>query len=111
MAPRRRALTPNGPLVNALLEEFVDKALRAQGDGDPALEELPASRLRAEAVVDLVAQHQRRQPSKKPVPDRYRVCIVIRPDEHPMEACDADRYRAVVNAAGEALDIGRTSRD
>jgi hypothetical protein len=36
---------------------------------------------------------------------------VIRPDEFPMQACDADCYRVVVNAKGEVLDIGRTSRE
>jgi hypothetical protein len=75
------------------------------------LEKLPASGLRAEALVDLVAQHQRREPSDKSVADRYRVGILVRPDEYPMQACDADRYRVVINAEGEVLDIGRDSRD
>ncbi len=101
----------NGATVAAFLGEFVDKALRAQLDGDPTLDKLPASGLRAEALVDLVAQCQRREPSDKSVADRYRVGILIRPDQYPMQACDADRYRVVVNAEGEVLDIGRDSRD
>jgi hypothetical protein len=101
----------NGAVVAAYFEEFVDKALRAQRDGDPALEKLPVSGLRAEALVDLVAQHQRRDPSDKSVADRYRVAVVVRPDEYPMAACDSDLYRVVINAAGEVLDIGRTSRE
>jgi hypothetical protein len=101
----------NGPLVAAYFDEFVDKAMRAQRDGDPALARLTASGLRAEGIVDLVARHQRRDPGKEPVSDRYRVAVVIRPDEHPMAACDSDLYRVVINAAGEVLDIGRTSRE
>ena len=62
----------NGALVAALVHEHVDKALRAQRDGDPSLERLPVSSLPAEALVDLVAQHQRRDPDDKSVADRYR---------------------------------------
>jgi hypothetical protein len=93
------------------MDEHVDKATRAQRDGDPSLEKIPASGLRAEALVDLVGQHQRRDlEDRHTVADRYRVGIVIRPDEFPMAACDSDLYRVVVNAEGEVLDIGRTSR-
>jgi hypothetical protein len=101
----------NGAIVAACLEEFVDKAMRAQRDGDPSLEKLPASSLRAEALVDLVAQHQRRDPDDHhTVADRYRVGILIRPDELPMAACDSDLYRVVMSAEGEVHDIGRTTR-
>jgi hypothetical protein len=101
----------NGAVVAAYFEEFVDKALRAQRDGDPALEKLPVSGLRAEGLVDLVAQHQRRDPGKESVSDRYRVAVVVRPDECPMAVCDSDLYRVVISADGEVLDIGRTSRE
>jgi hypothetical protein len=101
-------------LVEAALDAGVDRGLRAARDGDPSVEGLPASALRAEALVDLAAQAMRRQPSDDSVPDRYRVAVVIRPGEAaiPAEAtCDAPMYRAVIGAAGEVLDVGRqTSR-
>jgi hypothetical protein len=68
------------------------------------------SALRAGALVDLAAQSMRREPSDASVPDRYRVAIVVRPGDAtvPAEAgCDAFAYRAVMNAGGEVLDIGR----
>jgi hypothetical protein len=101
----------NGAVVAAFFEEFVDKALRAQRDGDPSLDKLPPSGLRAEGLVDLVAQHQRREPSDKSVSDRYRVAVLVRPGEFPMEVCDSDLYRAVMTAEGEVLDIGRATRE
>jgi hypothetical protein len=105
----------NGAALHALLEGFVDRAMRAQRDGDPALAQLMPSVLRADALADLVAQHFRRQPSDLSAPDRYRVGIVLNledlPDDLPLACCDSDLFRAVMNAAGEVLDIGRTTRE
>jgi hypothetical protein len=68
--------------------------------------------LRAEGLIEVVAQHQRREPSRSSVPDRYRVAVVIRPDdfvEPPLACCDSPMFRAVLNADGDVLDIGRSS--
>jgi hypothetical protein len=104
----------NGALVAAALDEHLHRALQAQRDGDPALERLPITALRAEGLVDLAAEHQRRQPSNRSIPDRYRVAIVLRPEDlqaSPLACCDSDLFRAVMNAAGEVLDIGRATRE
>jgi hypothetical protein len=105
----------NGAALHALLEEFVDRALRAQRDGDPALAQLVPSALRADAVADLVAQHRRREPSDTTVPDRYRVAVVVGPGPLPdhlrLACCDAAMFRVAMNAEGEVLDIGRLSRE
>jgi hypothetical protein len=105
----------NGAQLHSLLEEFVDRALRAQRDGDPALAQLVPSALRADAVADLVAQHRRRDPGDLSAPDRYRVGIVLNlddlPEDLPLACCDSGLFRAVINAAGEVLDIGRTTRE
>jgi hypothetical protein len=105
----------NGAQLHSLLEEFVDRALRAQRDGDPALAQLVPSALRADAMADLVAQHRRRDPADLSAPDRYRVGIVLNlddlPEDLPLACCDSGLFRAVMNAAGEVLDIGRTTRE
>jgi hypothetical protein len=105
----------NGAQLHSLLEEFVDRALRAQRDGDPALAQLVPSALRADAVADLVAQHRRRDPADLSAPDRYRVGLVLNlddlPEDLPLACCDSGLFRAVINAAGEVLDIGRTTRE
>ena len=104
----------HGESLRAVLDESVDRQLRAQRDGDPSLERFPLSAMRAEALADVVAQHQRRPPSDCSAPDRYRVGIVLHPDDlidPPLSLCDSFIYRAVVGAAGEVLDIGRISRE
>jgi hypothetical protein len=71
------------------------------------------SALRAEALVDLAAQHCRREPGDDSMPDRYRVGVTLTPDDlqHlPVAGCDSELFRLVVNAAGEVLDVGRTTR-
>ena len=101
-------------LLEAALDAGVDRAFRAARDGDPSVEGLPVSALRASALVDLAAQSMRHEPSDASIPDRYRVAVVVRPGEAtvPAEAaCDAIAYRVALGAAGEVLDVGRqTSR-
>jgi HNH endonuclease len=101
-------------LVEAALGAGVDRALRQALDGDPTVAGQHASALRAMALVDLVAQSMRREPTDASVPDRYRVAVVVRRGDPtvPREAaCDSTAYRAVLGASGEVLDIGRqTSR-
>jgi HNH endonuclease len=97
-------------LLEAALDGGVDRALRASRDGDPSVEGLPASALRAGVLVDLAARSMRQEPSDASVPDRYRVAVVVRagdPVEPAEAACDAVAYRAVLAADGEVLDIGR----
>jgi hypothetical protein len=110
----RGELSPeNGTALVALLDDVVDHALRDQRNGDPSLERLPASALRALALADLVAQEQRRAPSEASVPDRDRVAVVLGPDDvsrPPLACCDSPMFRAVLGADGEILDIGRASR-
>jgi hypothetical protein len=61
-----------GGLLSAALDAEVDRHLRAGRDADASGTPAP-SRLRAAALVDLVAQTMRREPSDASVPDRYRV--------------------------------------
>ncbi|MPY95324.1 MAG: DUF222 domain-containing protein [Acidimicrobiia bacterium] len=102
-----------GASVSAALEAHLDRQLRARRDGDPSVG-LVASQLRAAAMVDLLCQTMRKEPSAESVPDRYRVGLVIRWDELTQAAeasCDAALYRVLVGAEGEVLDVGRqTSR-
>lgn len=97
-------------LLEAALDAGVDRALRAARDGDPSVETVRSSALRADALVDLAAQSMRREPSAASVPDRYRVALLARAGEPivPSEAgCDSTFYRAVLGAEGEILDVGR----
>jgi 5-methylcytosine-specific restriction protein A len=103
----------HGDLLNAVLEEHVDRQLRAQRDGDPSLAQMLPSALRAEALVDLAAQHCRREPGDDSMPDRCRVGVTLTPDDlqhPPVAGCDSELFRLVVSAAGEVLDVGRTTR-
>ena len=54
-----------GELLHAALDAHVDRSLRAARDGDPSVP-LVASQVRAAALVDLVAQTMRREPSTRP---------------------------------------------
>ncbi len=123
-------------LLGAGLDAGVDRLLRAARDGDPSVVGKPVSVLRAQVLLDLVAQSMRREPSERSVPDRYRVPVIIRHDAHcpgvdathhathgpgagdneggaqgrdgaPMPWCDSNMFRAVIDAAGQVLDIGR----
>jgi hypothetical protein len=103
--------TETGEIVAALDAE-VDRQLRAARDGDPAVA-LVASRVRAAALVDLVAQTMRREPSDASTPDRYRVAVVVRADrsgELPMAACDSPAFRVMLSADSEVLDVGRLTQ-
>ena len=95
----------------AALDAHVDHALRAARDGDPSVP-LVASRVRAAALVDLVAQSMRREPSDSSVPDRYRVAIVVTHDaqDPPLEVCDSPAFRVVLGARSEVLDVGRLTQ-
>lgn len=109
----RGSFSPDtGALLAAALDGEVDRQLRARRDGDPAVASL-ASQVRAAALVDLVVQTMRREPSEASVPDRYRVAIIVRadrPEEQSMAMCDSPAFRVVVGAASEVLDIGRTTQ-
>jgi hypothetical protein len=104
--------------VVAALESRTGELLRARRDGDPSLAALTPAQVRAEALVDLVTQTQRREPSQRSQPDRYRVAVLVRADGDPdaprcvaeaVARCDAPHFRAVLHANGEVLDIGRQS--
>lgn len=106
-------------LLDAALDAGVDRLLRAAHDGDPAVAGKPVSALRAQALLDLIAQSMRREPSDRSVPDRYRVPVIVpaeahcsppdgaQPTEPPVAWCDSTMFRAVIDAKGTVLDIGR----
>ena len=100
-----------GQILAAAVNGEVDRMLRARRDGDPATSGLRVSELRAEALVNLVCQTMRQEPSERSVPDRYRVAVVFNVGEHTnsAELCDCSLYRAVKDTKGEVLDIGRLS--
>ena len=101
-----------GELLAAALDANVDHHLRAARDGDPAVP-LVASQVRAAALVDLVAQTMRRQPSDASMPDRYRVAVVVRADDIgdlPLACCDSPAFRVVLGAGSEVLDVGRLTQ-
>jgi len=108
-----RLTARDGALVNAVVQAHLDAQLRAQRDGDPSVA-LTGGQLAAQALVDLFAQQLRCEPGKPTVPDRYRVGLIVRPDEVEDllgdEACDATFYRVVLGAEGEPLDVGRDTR-
>lgn len=101
-----------GSLVAGALEVEVDRELRAARDGDPGVP-LIASQVRAVALVDLLAQTMRREPSDASVPDRYRVAVVVSANASAaasVAACDSPAFRLVLAADGEVLDVGRTTQ-
>jgi hypothetical protein len=104
----------DGETVAAAIEAIVDPLLRAARDHDPSVEAKPGSVLRAMALVDLCAQSLRHEPSDASAPDRYRVAVVVPWDatepDRPVGACDCTAYRVVLGAAGEVLDIGRSTQ-
>jgi hypothetical protein len=112
VGPERELSPRDGAILHAALESGVDRQLRAQRDGDLSVG-LLAPQLRAQALVDLAAQELRAEPGPPTVPDRYRVGIVVRPDQVDDladEACDTTFYRIVVGARAEVLDVGRATR-
>jgi hypothetical protein len=101
-----------GQLVYAALDAEVDRQLRAGRDGDPSVAPA-ASQVRAAALVDLLTQTMRRDPSEQSVPDRYRVAVVVQHDtngELPIASCDSPAFRVVLNAQSEVLDVGRLTQ-
>ena len=64
-------------LVEAALGAGIDRALRAAHDGDPSVTGRPVSGLRADALLDLLTQTMRQEPSDTSAPDRYRVAVVV----------------------------------
>jgi hypothetical protein len=107
-----------GRIVAAALDGRVNGLLRAARDGDPAAAGRPVAALRADALVDLVAQAMRRGPCDRSAPDRYRVGVLVRVDRDAdqldtaaaLAVCDAPAYRAVLGAEREVLDIGRLTK-
>jgi hypothetical protein len=103
----------DGELLHAALAAGVDRRLRAAHDGDPAVAGRPVASWRADALVDLATQSMRREPSDQSVPDRYRIGLLLRPDElvrAPLTAlCDSTVYRLVIGAKSETLDVGRST--
>ena len=99
-------------IIVAALEGEVDRALRNRRNHDPADEDLTVSQIRAHALVDLISQTMRLEPSNNSVPDRYRVAIIVNPDEpfDKLALCDSTLYRAVLDAESQPLDIGRDTR-
>jgi hypothetical protein len=103
----------DGRVLHQALEAGVNRRLRAAHDGDPAVADLPVSSWRAEALVDLAGQSMRREPSDRSAPDRYRIGLLLRPEDlesAPLTAlCDSMLYRVVVGARSEVLDVGRST--
>jgi hypothetical protein len=106
-------------LVEAALEGRFDQLLRAARDGDTSLDGLDYAEVRAQGLIDLLAQTQRREPGERSQPDRYRVAVIVQATDNPDTAaspaaavalCDSSAYRAVLNDRSEVLDIGRDSR-
>jgi hypothetical protein len=85
----------HGESLRAALDESVDRQLRAQRDGDPSLERFPLSAMRAEALADVVAQHQRRPPS-----DRQRMSALPAPPQLPPRHALAGPHRTWRPPAG-----------
>jgi hypothetical protein len=115
------ALTPeDAAIVRAALDVRINAMLRRKHDGDPTLEDLNITALRAQALVDLSDADLRRNPTQRRLPDRHRVTLILRLDEHgnvtpvgpvpPAATCDSDVTRMVLSADGEILDVGRTQR-
>lgn len=106
-------LLPPEEQLHVALEAGVDRRLRAAHDGDPAVAGRPVASWRADALVDLAAQAMRREPSEHSAPDRYRVGLLLRPEDleqAPATAlCDSSMYRLVVDAPSEILDVGRST--
>ena len=102
----------HGAVLNAAVDAEVDRLLRARRDGDPTTSQLLASALRAEALVNLVCQTMRQEPSERSVPDRYRIAVIFNAGDEAdsAEFCDCSLYRAVKDTNSEILDIGRLTR-
>ncbi|MCC6438941.1 MAG: DUF222 domain-containing protein [Acidimicrobiales bacterium] len=111
----------DGTLLSQALDQSIARQLQAQRDGDPSVEQLPVSAMRAQGLVDLAAQALRDTPGQRSRNGRYRINLVVRlnqdrtdvePDgPFPPEAwCDSPWVRVVLGAEGELLDVGRTKR-
>ncbi len=102
-----------GAMLNGLLQQGYDRLSRAKRDGDPSLEHHDPSMLRGEVLADLVANAMRSEPGERSVPDRYRVAVVLTPEQlanPPLAACDSTLFRLVLSTAGEPLELGREVR-
>jgi hypothetical protein len=107
-------------VVGAALDRQVANLLRLKRDGDPTLEHLDVTHLRAQALLDLCDGDLRRDTTQRRLPDRHRVTLVMRLDEHgnvepvgpvpPASTCESDVTRMVIAATGEVLDVGRCQR-
>ena len=102
-----------GRIVAAAVNAEVDRLLRARHDGDPTHTERLMSEIRADALVNVITQTMRKEPSERSVPDRYRVALVINveEDQDRVELCDCALYRVVKDAKGAVLDVSHATRN
>ena len=102
-----------GRIVAAAVNAEVDRLLRARHDGDPTHKERLMSEIRADALVNVITQTMRKEPSERSVPDRYRVALVVNPGDNTdrVELCDCALYRVVKDATGAVLDVSHSTRN
>ena len=101
-----------GRIVAAAVDTELGRLLRAKRDGDPTHAERLVSELRAEALVNVVAQTMRKEPSERSVPDRYRVAVLFNAGDNidRVELCDSALYRAVKDTRGAVPDVSHATR-
>ncbi len=102
-----------GAMLNGLLQQGYDRLWRAKRDGDPSLEHHDPSMLRGEVLTELLANAMRSEPGERSVPDRYRVAVVLTPEQlanPPLAACDSALFRLVMSTEREPLELGREVR-
>ena len=102
-----------GRIVAAAVNAEVDRLLRAKHDGDPTHAERLISEIRAEALVNVITQTMRKEPSERSVQDRYRVAVILNPGDNTdrVELCDCALYRVVRDATGAVLDVSHATRN
>jgi hypothetical protein len=111
----------DGAQLNAVIERGIGRYLNARRDGDPSQEPMDLSAMRAQILMDLLDLATRHDPTRASAPDRYHVALTLQADEDghiqpaescpPGATCDTTFHRMVIGARGEALDIGRATRD
>ncbi len=107
-----RLAPKSGELLAAALDAGVHRRFAAAREGDPEAADQSAEQHRAAALVDLAAQESR-DGGRHSAPDRYRVGLLLTPDqlaEHGELCCDSAFYRVVLGAEREILELGRLQR-